>query len=74
MLNLLTNIAQFFISISHLIVDSVKSLVNFIINIPTYLNVLRNILVLIPDIYLQYSLAFIIISGVLYALGRQQNG
>ena len=74
MITILTSIANTIKTLAQLLVDAVKSLVAFVTNIPTYLQLLRNVLSLIPDIYYQYSLAFIIISAVLYALGRQENG
>lgn len=73
MLGILESIANTVITMVQFVADMVKSLISFIQHIPTYLQILRNVLNLLPSVYVTYSIAFVVISSVLYALGRQQN-
>lgn len=71
MINLLNNLINGFKAVGQLLINIVTSLVNFVLNIPTYTTFLHTAITVLPDIVLPFALISITISVTLFVINRQ---
>lgn len=71
MLDLLSKLAQGAAAAVQLLINIVTSLVNFVLNIPTYTTFLHTAITVLPDIVLPFALISITISVTLFVINRQ---
>lgn len=71
MINLLNNLLNGFKAVGQLLINIVTSLVNFVLNIPTYTTFLHTAITVLPDIVLPFALISITISVTLFVINRQ---
>lgn len=71
MLDLLSKLATGAAAAVQLLINIVTSLVNFVLNIPTYTTFLHTAITVLPDIVLPFALISITISVTLFVINRQ---
>lgn len=71
MINLFNNFLNGLAAVGQLLINIVTSLVNFVLNIPTYTTFLHTAITVLPDIVLPFALISITISVTLFVINRQ---
>lgn len=71
MINLFNNFLNGLAAFGQLLINIVTSLVNFVLNIPTYTTFLHTAITVLPDIVLPFALISITISVTLFVINRQ---
>lgn len=71
MINLFNNFLNGLAAFGQLLINIVTSLVNFVLNIPTYTTFLHTSITVLPDIVLPFALISITISVTLFVINRQ---
>lgn len=71
MINLFNNFLKGLAAVGQLLINIVTSLVNFVLNIPTYTTFLHTAITVLPDIVLPFALISITISVTLFVINRQ---
>lgn len=70
MLDLLSSIANIIVSLVQLVISTINSFVNLILNIPTYITFLTSSIGFLPDIVIPFALATVALWVVLFMIGR----
>lgn len=70
MLNLLSSIGNIIVSLIQLVISTINSFVNLIVNIPTYITFLTSSIGFLPDIVIPFALATVALWVVLFMIGR----
>lgn len=71
MLDLLSRIGNAIAVSIQLVINIVSSLVNFVVNMPTYIQFMNTSLTVLPDIVLPFAVLSVTISVVLFLINRQ---
>lgn len=71
MINLFNNFLNGLAAVGQLLINIITSLVNFVLNIPTYTTFLHTAITVLPDIVLPFALISITISVTLFVINRQ---
>ena len=71
MLNALESILSLFANIGQLIINIFTSLLNFLLNIPNYVNVLSTAIAFLPAVLVPFALASVSVYVVLFVIDRR---
>lgn len=71
MLDILSNLLDTITSVIQFVVNSVTSLVNLLIKIPTYTAFLISSINVLPSIFIPFALACVSLYVVLFVIGRR---
>lgn len=70
MLSLLSSIANTIVSLVQLVISTIDSFVNLLLEFPTYITFLSTSIGFLPDLVVPFALATISIIVVLFMIGR----
>lgn len=73
MINLLKSIVDSITTLISLVISIIASLINFITHIPTYINLLLQMLNVVPTFAYSYAVAGISITVILFLLNRKSG-